>query len=72
MAMRTAKASSVNAVAYTREDLAEVLRRTGRAELADEALRSLPARVEREELMRFAARHGITIDMLMSEMGGSP
>jgi hypothetical protein len=28
--------------------------------------------VESEELMRFAAQHGITIDSLMSEMGGSP
>ena len=67
-----AKARSVNAVAYTREHVAEVLRKTGRKELADEALRSLPERLDEEELMRLAALHGITRDMLSSELGGSP
>jgi hypothetical protein len=65
-------ARSVHGVEYTREHVAEVLRKTGRTELADEALRSLPERVDEEKLMGFAARYGITRDMLLSEMGGSP
>jgi hypothetical protein len=38
----------------------------------DEALRSLPERVYEDERMRFCAQHGITIDMLKIEKGGSP
>jgi len=58
-------------VVYTREKVAQVLR-IHHPELADEALRSLPERVDAEELWRFANKHGISLDLLMNEMGGSP
>jgi len=50
----------------------ELLRKTGYAEQADEAERVLPDPVDYDELQRFAVRQGITIDQLISRMGGSP
>ncbi len=49
-----------------------VLRRTGLAQLADEAERTLPDPVGREELERFAVTHGLSPESLTERMGGSP
>jgi hypothetical protein len=57
---------------YSRKFLVELLRKTGYAELADEAERVLPETVGYDELQRWAVPHGLTIDQLISRMGGSP
>jgi hypothetical protein len=49
-----------------------VLRRAGLAELAEEAQRTLPDPVDREDLERFAAAHGLSREFLTERMGGSP
>jgi hypothetical protein len=40
--------------------------------VADEALRVLPDEFDREQLDEFGNRHGISVDELVSRMGGSP
>jgi hypothetical protein len=50
----------------------DVLRRTGFADLADDAARVLPDPADTGEVEKFLAPHGITVDRLISEMGGSP
>jgi hypothetical protein len=57
---------------YSRREIAEILRRTGYVELADEAERVLPDPVDSDQLRAFAAPHGVSIDDVISEMGGSP
>jgi hypothetical protein len=57
---------------FTRKFVVEILRKTGYAELADEAERVLPDQVSVNELERWATTHGLTIDQLISRMGGSP
>ncbi len=49
-----------------------MLRRAGLADVADAAQRELDQQVERPDLVRFSQRHGVTIDELISRMGGSP
>jgi len=50
----------------------ELMRRTGFAELADEAERVLPDPVDDDQLAAFAQAHGVSRDDIISEMGGSP
>jgi hypothetical protein len=57
---------------FTRKYLVDLLRKTGYAELADEAERVLPETFDYDEIQRWAVPHGITIDQLISRMGGSP
>lgn len=57
---------------FTRQSVVEVLRKTGYAKLVDEAERVLPDPVDVDELERWAMTHGITVDQLISRMGGSP
>lgn len=57
---------------FTRQEVVEILRKAGLPEVAEEASRSLPDRVELERLAEFGRRHGITRDELISRMGGSP
>ena len=48
------------------------MRRTGYAELADEAERVLPDRIDSDQLVAFAQAHGLNRDDFIDEMGGSP
>lgn len=59
-------------VQFTRQDVVDILRRTGYTQAAAEAMRVLPEPVDREVVDRWASQYGITIDELISRMGGSP
>jgi hypothetical protein len=56
----------------TRQHVVDVLRRTGFAEAAEDASRTLPDPVELDDVLLFLVPYGITRDILISEMGGSP
>jgi hypothetical protein len=56
----------------TRQHVADILRRAGLAEMADEALRDLPDPVDSEQVAAWAVRYGVNMDDLISRMGGSP
>ena len=62
---------SVNYV-YSRQYIADELRRQGFPELVDVALRELPDPVDAEQLENWGMRYGVTRDDLISRMGGSP
>lgn len=57
---------------YSREHLVFTLRRSGFDEVADEASRVLPDPVDGRQIGAFLTPYGITIDELISRMGGSP
>jgi hypothetical protein len=57
---------------YSRQWVADTLRRIGYQQEADEALRVLPEEVDRRQLEEFGDRWGISRDELVSRMGGSP
>lgn len=57
---------------YRRQVVVEKLRRAGLPELAAEAMRELPDPVELKDAQEWGLRRGITIDSLVSRMGGSP
>ena len=54
------------------EHVVTVLKRTGLTQLAEEAQRTLSDPVEREDLERFAAVHGLSPESMTDRMGGSP
>jgi hypothetical protein len=56
----------------TRRHVVDVLRTAGLPEAADEADRSLPEQMDLERAEEFLGRYGITKDVLISRMGGSP
>jgi hypothetical protein len=56
---------------YSREHFALTLRRTGFPQVADEALRTLPDPVDGGQIAAFLAPYGITLDELVSRMGGT-
>jgi len=56
----------------TRQHVVDVLRTAGLPEAADEANRSLPEEIDLERAAEFLGRYGITKDVLISRMGGSP
>jgi hypothetical protein len=60
------------AMLIPKQEIVEMLRRTGLPEVADEADRSLPDPVELERAQEFGARYGIKRDELISRIGGSP
>jgi hypothetical protein len=57
---------------YTRESVVHDLLRLGYRGLADEARRELPDPVDRDQLDAWCARHGISMDDVISQMGGGP
>jgi hypothetical protein len=59
-------------MAYSRQWVADLLRKNGYQNEADEALRTLPEEIERAELVEFANKHNIFVDELVNRMGGSP
>jgi hypothetical protein len=56
---------------YSQEHFASTLRRTGFPEAAEEALRVLPDPVEGDQIAAFLEPYGITLDDLVSRMGGT-
>ena len=56
---------------YSRQHFASTLRRTGFPEASDEALRVLPDPVDEHQIAAFLAPYGITMDELVSRMGGA-
>jgi len=65
-------ANEVMAVQLTRQHVADVLRKAGLPEIADEALRDLPDTVDSEQVAAWAVPYGINMGELISRMGGSP
>ena len=59
-------------VQFSRQEVVDMLRRTGLREAAGEAMRALPDPVDLDHVEEWGARHGITRDDLISRMGGSP
>jgi len=57
---------------YSRQYVADSLRRQGFPELADVALLELPDPVDIEQLENWGMRYGVSKDDLISRMGGSP
>jgi hypothetical protein len=57
---------------FSRQHVIDVLNRLGYTELAEEASRVLPDPVDVDQLQKLGAQHGLTLNDLISEMGGSP
>jgi len=55
-----------------RQDVVDMLRRTGLPELAEEALRVLPDPVDMDFAAEVLQSYGVTVDDLIDRMGGSP
>ena len=55
-----------------KKTVVDVLRRAGLPDEAEEADRNLPDPVDLEVAAKWGERYGITRDMLVSRMGGSP
>jgi hypothetical protein len=49
-----------------------MLRKAGFREVADEAMGDLPDPVDLEHVQNWGLQYGITKDVLISQMGGSP
>ena len=56
----------------SRQQVVDVLRKTGFWKAADEAMRVLPDPVDLDYVCGWAEQYGITRDHLISRMGGSP
>ena len=59
-------------MAQSRQWVVKTLREIGYPQAAESARHELPDPVEIDQLKKFGERHGITIDTLISGMGGSP
>ena len=57
---------------YSRQHVVDMLHRLGHAQLAQEASRVLPDPVDAEQIRTWWMQHGLTLDDLISQMGGSP
>jgi hypothetical protein len=62
----------VVAVQYSRQEVVRMLRKAGFREAADEAMRDLPDPVDLDHVQDWGIQRGITRDVLISQMGGSP
>jgi hypothetical protein len=62
----------VVAMQIARQQVADLLRRAGLTEMAEDAVRDLPDPVDSEQVAAWAVPYGINLDELMSRMGGSP
>ena len=62
----------VMATQVSRQYVIDWLRRLGFPQLVDEASRDLPDPVDLEQVYEFGRRHQISLDELISRMGGSP
>ena len=61
-----------DAAEYDRKWLVDLLCRLGYTQEADDALQVLPEKVDLQQLQRFADRHGLSRDEVLSRMGASP
>ena len=59
-------------MAQDRQWFVRTLRRLGYTQAAEDAARELPDPVSLEEIQKFADRHGLSRDEVVSRMGGSP
>lgn len=57
---------------YSRQHVIDVLNSAGYTQLAEEASRILPDPVGVDQLEALGVQYGITLDDLISRMGGSP
>jgi hypothetical protein len=57
---------------YIRQEVVRMLCRAGLPEAADEAMRDLPDPVDLHHLQEWGRQRGISRDVLISQMGGSP
>jgi hypothetical protein len=57
---------------YSRQWLADTLRRLGYERVAEKALQDLPEEIDLEQLQEFGDLHGISRGELIDRMGGSP
>jgi hypothetical protein len=57
---------------YSRQYVVDLLNHVGLRELAEEALRDLPDPVDVRRLQAWCYQHGLSLDNLVSRMGGSP
>ena len=55
-----------------RQQVADLLRRAGLTEMAEDAVRDLPDPVDSEQAAAWAVPYGVNMDELTSRMGGSP
>jgi hypothetical protein len=56
----------------SRQQVIDLMNRTGYTRVAELAERELPDPVDLEQVIEFGTKHGITRDDLISQMGGSP
>jgi hypothetical protein len=56
----------------SRQYVIDWMRCLGLSQLVDEASRDLPDPVDLEQVYEFGHRHGVSLDELISRMGGSP
>jgi hypothetical protein len=59
-------------VQLSRQEVVDALRRAGLGEEAEEAMVKLPDPVDLEQVQDWGMERGITADVLVSQMGGSP
>jgi hypothetical protein len=59
-------------VQYSRQEVVRMLRKAGFREAADQAMRDLPDPVDFDHVQEWGRQHGITRDVLISQVGGSP
>jgi hypothetical protein len=59
-------------VQYSRQEVVRMLRKAGFHEAADEAIRDLPDPVDLDHVQQWGGQRGITRDVLISQLGGSP
>jgi hypothetical protein len=59
-------------MSYSRQEVVDLLRRAGFRDAADDAMVELPDPVDLEVLEAWGSKRGITRDLLISQMGGSP
>lgn len=57
---------------YSRQEIVDTLRKAGFSGVADKASKELPDPVSLEDAANWGAQQGITRDVLISQMGGSP
>jgi hypothetical protein len=57
---------------HRRQDVVNMLRRAGFSDVAEKAKTELPDPVDVEEAVKWAGKHGLSADLLISHMGGSP
>ncbi len=57
---------------FSRQEVVRMLRKAGFHEVADEAMGDLPDPVDLEHVQNWGIQYGITKDVLISHMGGSP